>query len=400
MAPRRPIYLDHQATTPADPRVVDAMLPFFQEDYGNAASKSHVYGWRAETAVEQARKTIAAALGAEPREIVFTSGATESNNLALLGSVGGFLASSSTQGRNHFITVETEHRAVLDPCAWLETRGFEVTRLGVDSAGLVDPEAIKAAIQSRTRLVSVMAAHNEIGVLQPIEEIGRICREAGVWFHSDAAQAVGKIPLDVDRLQVDLLSMSFHKMYGPKGIGALYVRGRNPRVRLEPLFHGGGHERGMRSGTLPVALIVGAATALDLCVSEMEVESVRQRELRDELWRRLSTSLDGVAVNGHMQQRLPGSLNVSFAGVDGEALLAGLTEIAVSSGSACASAEPGPSYVLAALGIPPPLARASLRFGLGRGTRAEDVERAADCVVAAVLGLRGESEAAKKGQSD
>ncbi|MFP8874406.1 MAG: cysteine desulfurase family protein, partial [Myxococcota bacterium] len=341
-----------------------------------------------------------AVVGAQPREIIFTSGATESNNLALIGSVGAAFVSPPGGARSHVITVETEHRAVLDPCAWLEARGLEVTRLPVDSDGLVDPEAVRAAIHDRTRLVSVMAANNEIGVLQPIEEIGGVCREAGVWFHSDAAQAVGKIPVDVNSLQVDLLSMSFHKMYGPKGIGALYVRARNPRVRLEPLMHGGGHEQGLRSGTLPVALIAGAATALDLCAAELEHEAKRQRELRDQLWKRLSGDLDGVTANGHAERRLPGSLNVSFSGVDGDALLSDLEDIAVSSGSACTSAEPEPSYVLAALGVPAARARASLRFGLGRGTQAEDIERAADCVVAAVRRLRGESRAAKKGQRE
>ena len=400
MAPRRPIYLDHQATTPIDPRVVEAMLPFLREDFGNPASKSHVYGWRAEAAVENARERIAAVVGAQPREIIFTSGATESNNLALIGAVGAAFASPPGGVRSHVITVETEHRAVLDPCAWLETRGLEVTRLPVDSEGLVDPEAVRAAIHDRTRWVSVMAANNEIGVLQPIEEIGGVCREAGVWFHSDAAQAVGKIPVNVDRLQVDLLSISFHKMYGPKGIGALYVRARNPRVRLEPLMHGGGHEQGLRSGTLPVALIAGAATALDLCAAELEPEAKRQRELRDHLWKRLSRDLDGVVANGHVERRLPGCLNVSFAGVDGDALLSDLEDVAVSSGSACTSAEPEPSYVLAALGLSPEQARASLRFGLGRGTRSEDIERAADCVVSAVRRLRGESGAAKKSQSE
>ena len=400
MSPRRPIYLDHQATTPIDPRVVEAMLPFLREDFGNPASKSHVYGWRAEAAVENARERIAAVIGAQPREIIFTSGATESNNLALIGAVGAALASPPGGVHSHVITVETEHRAVLDPCAWLETRGVEVTRLPVDSEGLVDPEAVRAAIHDRTRLVSVMAANNEIGVLQPIEEIGGVCREAGVWFHSDAAQAVGKIPVNVDRLQVDLLSISFHKMYGPKGVGALYVRARNPRVRLEPLMHGGGHEQGLRSGTLPVALIAGAGTALDLCAAELEPEAKRQRELRDHLWKRLSGDLEGVMANGHAERRLPGCLNVSFAGVDGDALLSDLEDVAVSSGSACTSAEPEPSYVLAALGLSSAQARASLRFGLGRGTQSEDIERAADCVVSAVRRLRGESGAAKKSQSE
>ena len=285
--------------------------------------------------------------------------------------------------------------------ALLATPSLAYSQAGVEYAvARSDGKFTEVIEMARFRFDSVMAANNEIGVLQPIEEIGGVCREAGVWFHSDAAQAVGKIPVNVDRLQVDLLSISFHKMYGPKGIGALYVRARNPRVRLEPLMHGGGHEQGLRSGTLPVALIAGAATALDLCAAELEPEAKRQRELRDHLWKRLSGDLDGVMANGHVERRLPGCLNVSFAGVDGDVLLSDLEDVAVSSGSACTSAEPEPSYVLAALGLSPEQARASLRFGLGRGTRSEDIERAADCVVSAVRRLRGESGAAKKSQSE
>ncbi|MCZ6781884.1 MAG: aminotransferase class V-fold PLP-dependent enzyme [Proteobacteria bacterium] len=383
MPARRPIYLDHQATTPVDPRVLDAMLPFFREDFGNAASRSHVFGWRAEAAVEEARETVAAVIGARPNEVVFTSGATESNNLAIKGA-----ARALRPDRTHLITVATEHHAVLDPVRRLEGEGFQVTVLGVDPDGLVDPTELAAAITERTALVSVMAANNEIGVLQPLAEIGRVCRERGVWLHTDAAQAVGKIPVAVDELGVDLLSISGHKVYGPKGVGALFVRGRRPRVRLEPLFDGGGHERSLRSGTLPVPLIVGLGRARAISVETMDEECARLAELRERLWKRLSSELGGVRINGHPEKRLAGNLNVSFEGVDGDRLLLALKDVAVSSGSACTSALPEPSHVLGALRVPPALARASLRFGIGRSNTAEEIDRAAARVVEEVRSQR------------
>jgi len=382
-ASRRPIYLDHHATTPLDPRVLDAMLPFFREDFGNAASKNHVFGWRAEAAVEDARERMAAAIGASAQEIVFTSGATESNNLAIVGA-----ARARRRSSDHIITVATEHPAVLDPCRSLESEGFELSSLGVDRDGLVDPEAIGATIRDRTALVSVMAANNEIGVLQPIAEIARVCRERGVVFHTDAAQAVGKIPIRVDDLQVDLLSFSGHKIYGPKGVGALYVRSGRPRLRLEPILHGGGHERGLRSGTLPVPLIVGMARALELCVEELEQEPARLLELRQRLWKRLATELDGVVLNGHAECRLPGNLNVSFSGVDGDRLLLAMGNVALSSGSACSSATPGPSHVLEALGVSDALSRSALRFGLGRDNTPDEIDFAAERVIDEVRSQR------------
>jgi len=371
-----PIYLDHHATTPVDPAVLDAMLPYFREDFGNAASNSHVYGWRAEAAVEEARERVAAAIGATPREIVFTSGATESNCLAILGT-----CRARARG-GHVVTLATEHPAVLDPCEQLTREGFEVTVVDVAPDGLVDLERLAAAIREETVLVSVMGANNEIGVLQPLDEIGALCREREVVFHSDGAQAVGKVELDVQVVPVDLLSISGHKVYGPKGIGALYVRSRRPRLKLEPILYGGGHERGLRSGTLPVPLIAGLAKALELCVAEREVEAKRLTELRERLWQHLDGALAGLRRNGHAQRRLPGNLNVAFPGVDGDPLLVGLKGVAVSSGSACSSADPRPSHVLLALGLPERLAKASLRFGLGRGTTAEQIDRAAAEVIA------------------
>ena len=371
------LYLDHHATTPLDPRVLDAMLPYLREEFGNPASTSHALGWSAEAAVEDARERIAHALGARPSEVVFTSGATESNNLALLGLFGA-------AGGGHAISVESEHPAVLDPCAQLERLGVEVTRLPVSHQGLIEPEAVEAALRDDTRLVSVMAANNEIGVLQPIDRIGALCRARGVFFHTDAAQAAGRIELDVQAGAIDLLSLSAHKFYGPKGIGALFVRGRDPRVRLEPRQWGGGHERGLRSGTLPVAQIVGMAKALELCLEEREAEQGRLLGLRDRLWAGLSADLEGVRLNGHPDLRLAGNLNVAFEGVDGERLILALPGLAISSGSACASATPGPSHVLTALGLPRALASASLRFGLGRSTTEAVVDQAAERVVEAV----------------
>jgi len=379
-----PIYLDNHSTTRVDPRVVEAMLPFFSEDYGNAASRHHLFGWRAEAAVEMAREQLAAAIGApDPREIVFTSGATESNNLAIKGAIpaGG-----------HVVTAATEHPAVLEPCEELERRGVAVSVLPVDSQGLVDPEQVARAITERTALVSIMAANNEIGVLQPLAEIGRICRERGVPFHTDAAQAVGKIRLDVEAMGIDLLSISAHKLYGPKGVGALLARrrrGDGSRLSLLPQMHGGGHERGLRSGTLPVPLIVGFGSAVALCIAEMESEARRLLGLRRRMLERLSESLGGVTLNGHPERRLPGSLNVSFEGIDADALISDLKGVVVSTGSACTSAKPETSHVLRALGCDPARTRSSIRIGLGRFTTAEETEVATDALVAAVEALRG-----------
>jgi cysteine desulfurase len=359
------------------------MLPYLREDFGNASSSTHVYGWRAEAAVEDARERLAAALGASPREIVFTSGTTESDNLALQG------VARAGRGRgDHLVTVATEHPAVLDCCRALEAEGFRVTVLPVDGQGLVDPDDLRRALGDQTLLVSVMAANSEIGVLQPLPEIGRICRERGVLFHSDAAQAVGKLAFDVEAQGVDLLSLCAHKLYGPKGVGALYLRERRPRIPLAPLLHGGGHERGHRSGTLPVALIVGFARAVELCLAELEVEAARLRGLRDRLWQRLESALPDLHRNGHPERRLPGNLNVSCAGVEADALLARLGGLALSSGSACASSRGEPSHVLRALGLPDALARGALRFGLGRSTTPEQIESAAEQVIECVRQAR------------
>jgi len=384
--PEGPIYLDHHATTPLDERVLEVMLPYLREDFGNAASRTHLFGWRAEAAVDDARERLCEMLGArDPAEIVFTSGATESNNLAILG------LAESQRSRRHLITIQTEHPSVLDPCRALTRRGFELTELAVDSMGLVTVDVVEAAIREDTFLVSVMAANNEIGVLQPIREIASLCRDRGIPFHSDAAQAVGKIALDVDREGLDLLSVSGHKIYGPKGVGLLRVRksGR-PRLTLEPRQYGGGHEGGLRAGTLPVASVVGLARALEICLEEREAEALRLAKLRDQLKKELEAMLPGrVIVNGDETQRLPGNLNLCFLGIDGERLLADLSGIAVSSGSACSSAEPGPSPVLLALGREASLAKASLRFGFGRANTPDDVSEAARCVALAVRAQLG-----------
>ncbi|MBD2424406.1 IscS subfamily cysteine desulfurase [Phormidium sp. FACHB-1136] len=380
---QRPIYLDCHATTPVDPRVLEAMIPFFTHQFGNAASNSHIYGWEAETAVKQARDGLAAAINASPEEIIFTSGATEANNLAIKGVAEAYLE----RGR-HIITVQTEHNAVLDPCTYLASLGFEVTVLPVQPNGLIDLDALEATLRDDTILVSVMAANNEIGVLQPLAEIGQRCRDRGVLFHSDAAQAIGKVPLDVQAMQVDLMSLTAHKVYGPKGIGALYVRRRNPRVALAPQQHGGGHERGMRSGTLYTPQIVGFAKAVELGLAEMAAETARLKGLRDYLWARLQVC-DGIVLNGHSSQRLPGNLNLSIEAVDGQALLLGLRPlVAISSGSACSSASRKPSHVLKALGHSDDLAYATLRFGLGRFTTADEIEQVADGVIATIKALR------------
>jgi cysteine desulfurase len=378
-----PIYLDNNATTRVDPRVVEAMLPWFTEQYGNAASRHHSFGRKAEEGVEQAREQVARLIGASPREIIFTSGATESDNLALKGVAGMHQARG-----DHIVTCVTEHHAVLDSARWLERSGFQVTYLPVDPFGRVTAEQVEEALTDRTILVSLMAANNEIGTLHPLAEIGKVCKRRGVLFHSDAVQAAGKLPLDVEEMGIDLLSLTAHKMYGPKGVGALYVRRRDPLVRLEPLFHGGGHERGYRSGTLAVPAIVGFGEACELCQAEMPAEAERLTGLRERLRQGIMEQLEGVTLNGHPAERLPGNLNLSFDWVRGEALLMGLRGVCVSSGSACTSANPEPSYVLRAVGVDEELAHASLRFGLGRFNTAEEVERVVGEVVRVVTRLR------------
>jgi cysteine desulfurase len=378
-----PVYLDNNATTRVDPRVVDVMLPWFSEHYGNAASRHHSFGWKADEAVEQARNQVADLIGADPREIVLTSGATESNNLALKGIAGMY----RNKG-DHLVTVETEHKAVLDVCKRLQQTGLRVTFLPVDRFGQIAVEQVADALTERTVLVSVMAANNEIGTLQPIGEIGKLCKEHGVLFHTDAVQAAGKVPLDVEAMGVDLLSLSAHKMYGPKGVGALYVRRRNPHVRLEPLFDGGGHERGMRSGTVNVPGAVGFGQACTLCSASMPEEAQRTRRLREQLHKGLTEQLSDVSLNGHPTERLPGCLNLSFAHVQGEALMMGMRNLAVSSGSACTSASIEPSYVLKALGVDDELAHSSLRFGIGRFNTAEEIAFAIEEVTRTVTRLR------------
>ncbi len=391
MAPRLPIYLDHHATTPVDPRVLEAMLPWFREDFGNAASATHVFGWRAEAAVENARQAIAAGIGArDPREIVFTSGSTESDNLALKGAAWGLARKG-----DHLVTSAIEHPAVLDACRWLESQGRTVTVVPVDREGFVDPQAVASAIGPRTLLVSVMAANSEIGVLEPLAEIGQICRERGVLFHSDAAQAVGKIPLDVEALGLDLLSFSAHKLYGPKGVGALYVRRGRSRGRIEPLLHGGGHEHGLRSGTLPVPLVVGFAKALELCLASLPEESARIAKLRDHLLARLEKEIPGLRLTGPRDARLPGNLHVCIEGMDADQVIVALADVALSTGSACASARGEPSHVLRALGLPEGALRSGLRMGLGRGTTRAEIDQVADRMLEVVKALRRSSEAAK-----
>ena len=383
MIAQRPIYFDNQATTPVDDRVLAAMLPYFTQQFGNPSSVGHIYGWEAEAAIQQAREILANSIHAVPEEIIFTSGATEANNLAIKGVAEAYL----DRGR-HIITLQTEHNAVLDPCRYLQSLGFDVTFLPVKSDGLIDLDLLEKSLRSDTILVSVMAANNEIGVLQPLEAIGHLCHEHQVLFHTDAAQAIGKIPLDVEAMQIDLMSLTAHKVYAPKGIGALYVRRRNPRVQVAPQMHGGGHERGLRSGTLYPPQIVGFAKAVELAIAEMPTESQRLIGLRDRLWQQLS-QIDGIHLNGHPTQRLPGNLNISVEGVDGQALLLGLQPtIAVSSGSACTSAKIEPSHVLQALGLSDELAYASIRFGIGRFNTVEEIDRAADVVIETVRSLR------------
>ena len=377
-----PIYMDYHATTPVDPRVVEAMSPYFTETFGNAASRNHAFGWHAEEAVGSARSQIADLIGAVSREIVFTSGATESNNLAIKG-----VAEMNAERGNHIVTCATEHRAVLDTCRRLEKQGYRVSYMPVRRDGLVDPEAVRRALSDKTILISIMYANNEIGVIQPIAAIGQMARDRGVLFHVDAAQAVGKIPLDVERDQIDLMSFTAHKIYGPKGIGALYVR-RKPRPRLSPQMDGGGHERGMRSGTLNVPGIVGFGRACELCQAELNEEADRLGLLRDKLKDGILNRIADVSINGSLERRLPHNLNVSFAHVDGESLLMGLNDIAVSSGSACTTDIPEPSHVLQALGVKNELAHSSIRFGLGRFNTEEEVDYAIDRVAEVVSRLR------------
>jgi cysteine desulfurase len=381
--PQLPIYLDSHATTPCDPRVVEAMLPYFSERFGNAASRQHPFGWTAREAVDAARGDVAALIGARPPDIVFTSGATESNNLALKGAVQAL----ASRGR-HVVTVATEHHAVLDPCEWLAAQGCEITVLPVGKDALVDVDELEAALRPDTALVSVMAANNEIGVLQPIGEIGRRTRARGILFHTDAAQAAGKIPIDVESLSIDLLSLTAHKMYGPKGVGALYVRRRGPASALPPLIHGGGHERGLRSGSLNVPAIVGFGAAARICRESMVEESTRLATLRDRLLEGLRARIEGVLVNGTMDARLANNLNVTFQATNGSRLLISLTDIAISSGAACSSASAEPSHVLRAIGRTDEEARASLRFGLGRFTTADEVDYASLRVAEVVSSLR------------
>ncbi|HWO40952.1 MAG TPA: IscS subfamily cysteine desulfurase [Candidatus Eisenbacteria bacterium] len=395
MALKTPIYLDNHATTPVDPRVLEAMLPYFSERFGNASSRNHAFGWEAEAAVDVAREQVARLLGAaSPREIVFTSGATESDNLAIKG-----VAEAYRDKGNHIVTCAIEHKAVLDSCKVMEKRGFEVTYLAVDRTGLVDPDRLRAAITGRTILISIMLANNEIGTIEPVEEIGRIARERGVLFHTDATQAVGKIPVDVDKMNVDLLSITAHKMYGPKGVGALYVRSSKPRAKLTPMLDGGGHERGMRSGTLNVPGIVGLGRACEVAQHEMARESERLLALRERLKAAILAGLDDVEINGHPSARLPGNLNMNFAYVEGESLLMGLKEIAVSTGSACTSASLEPSHVLRAIGVNENLAHTSIRFGLGRFNTEEEIDYAAARVIEEVRRLRELSPLYKRSRS-
>jgi len=377
-----PVYLDYQATTPTDPRVVEAMLPYFTQKFGNPHSRNHAFGWEAEEAVEEARQQVADIINANPKEIIFTSGATESNNLALKG-VGAFYKAK----RNHIITVVTEHKCVLDTCRHMEQEGFEVTYLGVKENGLIDLDELKATMTDNTLMVSIMGANNEIGVVQPLKEIGALCRANKTFFHTDCAQAVGKIDLDVDEMNIDLMSISGHKLYAPMGIGALYVR-RRPRVRVMAQINGGGQERGMRSGTLAPALCVGLGEACKIAKEEMAAENERLRKLQMKMWQRFQDELDEVYLNGDLEQRLAGNLNVSYAFVEGEGLMMGLKDLAVSSGSACTSASLEPSYVLRALGVEEELAHTSLRLGIGRFTTEEEVDLATDRIIAEVKRLR------------
>ncbi|MBH0202105.1 MAG: IscS subfamily cysteine desulfurase [Nitrospira sp.] len=391
-----PIFLDNHSTTPMDPRVLEAMLPYFVEKFGNAASRNHAFGWAAEEAVEQARKQIAKLIKADSKEIVFTSGATESDNLALKGVLEMYKEKGT-----HIITSSTEHRAVLDTAKSLEAKGLAtVTYLPVDKYGMVNPQDVQNAITDKTILISIMLANNEIGTINPIQEIGKIAKAKGILFHCDATQGVGKIPVDVQAMGIDLMSFTSHKIYGPKGVGALYVRKRNPRVRIAPQIDGGGHERGMRSGTLPVPLIVGFGKACELCEQEMAADTARLTKMRDRLQTEIMAALEESYLNGHPTNRLPGNLNISFAYVEGESLLMGMKDIALSSGSACTSATLEPSYVLRALGVGTELAHSSIRFGLGRFNTDDEIDYTIKKVIEIVTKLREMSplyEMAKEG---
>ncbi|KAB2626651.1 cysteine desulfurase 1 [Pyrus ussuriensis x Pyrus communis] len=378
----RPLYLDMQATSPVDPRVVDAMLPYYLSRYGNPHSRTHMYGWESDSAVETARAQVADLIGASPKEIVFTSGATECNNISVKGVMHFY-----KDKKRHVITTQTEHKCVLDSCRHLQQEGYDVTYLPVKSDGLIDLDGLRAAIRPDTGLVSVMAVNNEIGVIQPMEEIGEICKEFKIPFHTDAAQALGKIPIDVDKWNVSLMSLSGHKVYGPKGVGALYMR-RRPRIRVEPQMNGGGQERGIRSGTVPTPLVVGFGAACEIAKKEMEYDEKRVRELQDRMLKGIREKLDMVVVNGSEEKRYPGNLNLSFGYVEGESLLMGLKEVAVSSGSACTSASLEPSYVLRALGVDEDMAHTSIRFGIGRFTTEEEIDRAVQLTVQQVKKLR------------
>jgi len=382
---KTPVYLDYQATTPVDPRVLDEMLPYFTEKFGNPHSRSHSFGWEAEEAVETARAQVAHVIGADEKEIVFTSGATESNNLALKG-----VAQFYKDRKDHVVTVVTEHKCVLDTCRHLEQEGFRVTYLPVAKNGLIDLDQLRDAITDRTAIVSVMGVNNEIGVIQPLKEIGAICRQRGTFFHTDCAQAVGKIPLDVEEMNIDLMSISGHKLYGPKGIGALYVR-RKPRVRLRAMIDGGGQERGMRSGTLPTPLCVGLGSACAIAEKDMGTDNERIRRLSDRFYDGITATLPEVFLNGDRAQRYPGNLNLSFAYVEGESLLMGIKDLAVSSGSACTSASLEPSYVLRALGVDEELAHTSIRIGFGRFTTEAEIDYAVELIAGQVKKLRAMS---------
>lgn len=378
----RPLYLDMQATTPVDPRVLDSMLPFYISSYGNPHSRTHLYGWESDAAVEKGRAQVASLIGANPKEVFFTSGATESNNISVKGVMHFY-----KESKKHVVTTQTEHKCVLDSCRHLQQEGFEITYLAVGSDGLIDVDELTEAIRPDTGLVSIMAVNNEIGVVQPMEEIGRICKEKKVFFHTDAAQALGKIPIDVEKMNISLMSLSGHKIYGPKGIGALYMR-RRPRVRVEPQMNGGGQERGIRSGTVPTPLAVGMGAACELAGKEMEYDEKRVTVLKDRLLNGIRSKLEGVIVNGSEEKRYPGNLNLSFAYVEGESLLMGLKEVAVSSGSACTSASLEPSYVLRALGVDEDMAHTSIRFGIGRFTTEAEIDKAVELTVRQVEKLR------------
>ncbi len=393
--PGRRIYLDNNATTRVDPRVLEAMLPYFCEKYGNAASRNHAFGWEAEEAVEQARQQVASVIGAEAKEIIFTSGATEGNNIAIKG-----VARMYADKGKHIITQVTEHKAVIDPCKYLEQQGWKVTFLPVDKYGRIDLDDLKKAITDETVLVTIMHGNNEIGTLQPIAEIGRICKEKGIFFHTDCCQTFGKVPIDVNEMGIDLLTCSGHKIHGPKGVGALYVRRRRPRVRCEPIIHGGGHERGMRSGTLNVPGIVGLGKAAEICRLEMPTEAPRLAALRDRLIKGITEKVSDVTLNGHPTERTPTNANLSFAFVEGESMMMGFPEIAVSSGSACTSASLEPSYVLKALGVGDELAHSSIRFSVGRFNTEEEIDYTIRRVAEVVEHLREMSplyEMAKEG---